>query len=46
MSDGWFICVCECVCVWKEEVVERFGWTVGWGGGGRWYTLVPVSPPH
>lgn len=35
------------VCVWKEEVAERGlagrGGGVG-GGGGRWYTLVPVSP--
>lgn len=39
VSDGW------CVCVWKEEVAEGFGWTEGgMGGGGRWYTLVPVSP--
>lgn len=38
-----------CVRVWKEEVAEGFDWTGGmgrWamGAGGRWYTLVPVSP--
>lgn len=41
MTDG----VCE---EEEEEVTEGFGWTAEAGGGvwggGRWYTLVPVSP--